>query len=288
MRYRCIDRRREVYSVRMMCRLLKVSKSGYYAWRVRPESERDKTDRDLTRVIRRIHEQSKGTYGSPRIRAELSSEGLQYGRHKVARLMRLAGIQGCPQRRFKVTTRSDPSHPVASNLLKQDFSARSANQRWVADITYISTQQGWLYLAVVMDLYSRRIVGWSMDRWMSRQLVIDALSMALGVRNPEGDLIHHSDRGAQYTSDDFRNALEEHGIECSMSARGNCYDNAVVESFFGLLKRECVNRVRFRTRDEARAAVFDYIECFYNRKRRHGYLGYVSPKEFEDQTIGLS
>ena len=288
MRYRCIDRRRTVYSVRMMCRLLKVSRSGYYAWRVRPESERDKTDRELTRSIRRIHTQSKGTYGSPRVRAELSAEGLHYGRHKVARLMRLAGIQGCPQRRFKVTTQSDPSHPVARNLLKQDFTAGSANQRWVADITYLSTQQGWLYLAVVMDLYSRRIVGWSMDRWMSRHLVIDALSMALGVRNPEDKLIHHSDRSAQYTSDDFRNLLDKHGIQCSMSARGNCYDNAVVESFFGVLKRECVNRVRFQTRDEARAAVFDYIECFYNRKRRHGYLGYLTPEEFENQTVGLS
>jgi len=288
MRYRCIDRRRAVYSVRMMCRLLKVSRSGYYAWRVRPESERDKVDRELTRAIRRIHAASKGTYGSPRIRAELSAEGLHHGRHKVARLMRLAGIQGCPQRRFKVTTQSDPSHPVASNLLKQDFSAPSANQRWVADITYISTQQGWLYLAVVMDLYSRRIVGWSMDRWMSRHLVIDALSMALGARNPEDNLIHHSDRGAQYTSDDFRSMLDKHGIQCSMSARGNCYDNAVVESFFGVLKRECVNRARFHTRDEARAAVFDYIECFYNRKRRHGYLGYVSPEVFENQTVGLS
>lgn len=288
MRYRCIDRRRDRYSVRMMCSLQRVSRSGYYAWRVRPESERDKTDRDLTRTIRRIHAQSKGTYGSPRIRAELCAEGLTHGRHKVARLMRLAGIQGCPQRRFKVTTQSDPSHPVAKNLLKQDFSASSANQRWAADITYISTQQGWLYLAVVMDLYSRRIVGWSMDRWMSRHLVIDALSMALGARTPEENLIHHSDRGAQYTSDDFRNMLDEHGIQCSMSARGNCYDNAVIESFFGVLKRECLNRARFRTRDEARAAVFDYIECFYNRKRRHGYLGYVSPEEFENRTVGLS
>ena len=288
MKYRCIDRRRDVYSVRMMCQLLKVSRSGYYAWRVRPESERAKTDRKLTGVIREIHMRSKGVYGSPRICAQLKAEGYSYGRHKVARLMRLAGLKGCPKRCYKVTTQSDPSHPVAQNLIKQDFTAESANRRWVSDITYISTQQGWLYLAVVMDLYSRRIVGWSMNRWNSRHLVVDALAMALGRRSPAADLIHHSDRGAQYTSDDFRDELDRNGIRCSMSARGNCYDNAVVESFFGLLKRECVNRVRFRTRDEARAAVFEYIECFYNRKRRHGYLGNISPEEFEKRTVGLS
>ena len=288
MRYRCIDRRRAVYPVRMMCRLLKVSRSGYYAWRVRPESERDKTDRELTRMIRRIHGQSKGTYGSPRIRMELKSQGFHYGRHKVARLMRKAGLKGCPQRRYKVTTQSDPSHAVAENLIKQDFSAPAVNRRWAADITYISTQQGWLYLAVVMDLYSRRIVGWSMDRWNSRHLAVDALSMALGRRKPTADLIHHSDRGAQYPSDDVRDELDRNGIQCSMSARGNCYDNSVVESFFGLLKRECANRIRFRTRDEARATVFEYIECFYNRKRRHGYLGNISPEEFEKRTLGLS
>jgi len=287
-RYRSIDRRRDLYSVRMMCRLLQVSRSGYYAWRTRPESKRDKTDRHLTRVIQRVHADSKGTYGSPRVRAELKSQGFNYGRHKVARLMHLAGLKGCPRRRYKVTTQSDSSHSVASNLLKQDFTAASTDQRWASDTTYISTQQGWLYLAVVIDLYSRRIVGWSMDRWNSRQLVMDALSMALGSRDPQPNMIHHSDRGAQYTSDDFRNELKRNGIQCSMSARANCYDNAVVESFFGLLKRECVNRVRFRTRDEARAIVFEYIEVFYNRKRRHGYLGHVSPKEFENRTVRLN
>ena len=166
----------------------------------------------------------------------------------------------------------DPSHPVADNVLQQDFTAEAPNERWASDITYISTQQGWLYLAVVMDLYSRRIVGWSMSRWISRHLAIDALKMAIDQRLPEGSLIHHSDRGSQYTSDDFRDELEKHGIQCSMSARGNCYDNAVVESFFGLLKRERVNRAHYLTRDEAKADVFDYIERFYNRKRRHGRL----------------
>ena len=287
MRYLCIDRCRNQYPVRMMCRVLKVSKSGYYAWRTRPESARAKTDRELTRVIRRLHGETNGVYGSPKIRDELKDVGYHYGRHKVARLMRIAGLRGCPKRRFRVTTKRDPSHPVANNLLAQDFATDAPNQCWAADITYLATNQGWLYLAVVMDLYSRRIVGWSMNRWINRHLVIDALRMALDARQPAGALIHHSDRGAQYTSDDFRDELDKHGIQSSMSGRGNCYDNAVVESFFGLLKRERVNRVRYRTRDEAKADVFDYIEVFYNRKRRHGYLGNISPAAFEKQTSGL-
>ncbi|TNF98446.1 MAG: IS3 family transposase [Gammaproteobacteria bacterium] len=288
MRYQCIERHRSHYPVRMMCQALQVSRSGYYAWRTRPESQRTKTDRLLMPKIQQIHQQSKGVYGAPRIRAELKAVGHHHGRHKITRLMRLAGLRGCPQRRFKVTTQSDPSHPVAKNLIQQDFTAKRANQRWAADITYIATQQGWLYLAIVMDLYSRRIVGWSMDRWMGRHLVIDALKMALGRRDPDNQLIHHSDRGAQYTSDDFRDELDKHGIQCSMSAKGNCYDNAVVESFFGVLKRERVNRVRYRTRDDACADIFDYIECFYNRKRRHSYLGYISPAEYENRTLGLN
>jgi len=215
--------------------------------------------------------------------AELNEEGYPCGRHKAARLMRIAGLRGCPKRSFRVTTQRDPSHPVADNLLQQDFKAEGPNECWASDITYISTQQGWLYLAVVMDLYSRRIVGWSMSRWISRHLVIDALNMAIAQRLPNGTLIHHSDRGSQYTSDDFRRELEKHGIQCSMSARGNCYDNAVVESFFGILKRERVNRRRYLTRDEAQADIFDYIERFYNRKRRHGYLGNISPVRFEER-----
>ena len=270
-----------------MCRLLSVSASGYYAWRTRPESPRAKTDRELLLEIKRIHAQSKGVYGSPKIKAELASEGCYVGRNKVARLMRLERLRGCPKRRFRVTTQCDPSHAVARNLLQQNFAAAAPNQRWVADITYISTHQGWIYLAIVMDLYSRRIVGWSMSRWMNRRIVVDALLMAINARQPQGKLIHHSDRGAQYTSDDFRNELAKHGIEASMSSTGNCYDNAVAESFFGLLKRERVNRVRYRTREEARADVFEYIEVFYNRKRRHGFLGNISPTEFESKTTGL-
>jgi putative transposase len=265
----------------MMCRLLLVSRSGYYAWRVRPESQRATTDRELTELIRQIHADSDGVYGAAKITAELNEQGYRCGRHKVARLMRLAGLKGCPKTTFEVTTQRDPKHSVADNLLKQDFTAEGPNECWASDITYIKTRQGWLYLAVVLDLYSRRIVGWSMSRRISRHLVINALKMAIDQRLPGEELIHHSDRGSQYTSDDFRDELKTHNIECSMSGRGNCYDNAVVESFFGLLKRERVNRKYYVTRDDAKQDIFDYIECFYNRKRRHGYLGNISPAAFE-------
>ncbi len=236
--------------------------------------------------IKRIHAVSKGVYGSPRVRAELLDEGQRVGRHKVAKLMRMERLRGCPKRRYRVTTKQDPRHRAATNLLEQNFSAAKPNRRWVADITYIPTNQGWLYLAVVIDLYSRKIVGWSMSRWMSRRIVINALQMAIDARQPTSNLIHHSDRGGQYASDDFRNELAKHNIECSMSSTGNCYDNAVAESFFGLLKRERVNRTKYRTRDEARADIFDYIKVFYNRKRRHGYLGNISPVDHEKRTTG--
>ena len=285
MRYACIDRRRSRYPIRMLCRSLKVSASGYYAWRSRPESRRARSDRQLMSVIRRVHAESDGTYGSPRIHAELIEDGFAGGLAKVARLMRKAGLKGCPKRRFRVTTKSGLAR--AGNLLEQDFSAQTPNERWASDITYIWTGQGWLYLAVVMDLYSRRIIGWSMSRRINRQLVLNALLMALGQRRPGDDLIHHSDRGVQYLSDDFQDLLKKHGIICSMSDKGSCYDNAVVESFFASLKRERIKRRKYRTRDEARADVFDYIERFYNRKRRHGTIGNISPVEFEKRTLGL-
>ena len=285
MRYACIHRRRIGYPVDMMCTALQVSRSGYYAWRVRPESRRARHDRQLIQVIRRVHAESDGTYGSPRIHAELKEDGFSCGEAKVARLMQQAGLMGCPKRRFRVTTNSGLAR--AENLLDQDFSAETMNERWASDITYIWTGQGWLYLAVVMDLYSRRIIGWSMSRRINRHLVLNALSMALGHRQVQNDLIHHSDRGVQYLSDDFQALLKKHGITCSMSDRGSCYDNAVVESFFASLKRERIKRRKYRTRDEARADVFDYIERFYNRKRRHGYVGNISPVEFEKRTLGL-
>ena len=283
MRYSCIHRRRSLYPVRMMCDALKVSASGYYDWQARPDSPRAKYDRQLTETIRQVHAESDGTYGSPRIHAELNATGHPCGRPKVARLMHLAGLKGCPKRRFRVTTKSGMTR--ARNLLEQDFSATTTNQRWASDITYLWTGQGWLYLAVVMDLYSRRIIGWSMSRRINRHLVLDALNMALGQRRPGEDLIHHSDRGVQYLSDDFQALLKVNGITCSMSDKGSCYDNAVVESFFASLKRERTKRRNYRTRNEARADVFDYIERFYNRKRRHGYVGNISPVQFENRTM---
>jgi putative transposase len=269
----------------MMCRLLGVSRSGYYEWFHRGESARVRRNRALTRLIRQVHLESRGVYGARKVHRELRAWGEPCGRHKVARLMHEAGLTGCPKRRFRRLAGSPPSHPVAANVLNQDFSATRANERWASDITFIATRQGWLYLAVVMDLYSRRIVGWAMDRRIGRHLVLDAITMALGYRQPAGPLLHHSDRGAQYTSDDFRDLLERHGIQCSMSARGHCYDNAPVESFFSLLKRERIRRRTYATREEAKADVFDYIEVFYNRRRRHAYLDYLSPVEFENQTI---
>lgn len=286
MRYACIDRCRDLYPIRLMCRLLDVAASGYYAWRRRPEPQRVQRNRELLEKIRSIHAASKGVYGSPRVHAELLAKGVKVGRHKVAQVMRSARLKGCPKRRYRTTTQRDPGHQIAQNLLRQNFAADGPDQRWASDITYIATRQGWLYLAVTMDLFSRRIVGWSMDRWMSRHLVVDALRMAINARQPTGTLIHHSDRGGQYSSDDFRNELKKYGIKPSMSSTGNCYDNAVVESFFGALKRERVNRVRYRTREQARADLFEYIEVFYNRKRRHSYIGNISPDDFERQSTG--
>ena len=283
MRYRSIHRRRDLYPIRMMCGALKVSPSGYYDWQARPESRRAAYDRQLTETIRQVHAESDGTYGSPRVHAELNATGLPCGRPKVARLMHKAGLKGCPKRRFRVTTKSGLTR--AQNLLAQNFSAEAANERWASDITYLWTAQGWLYLAVVMDLYSRRIIGWSMSRRINRHIVLNALRMALAQRRPGDDLIHHSDRGVQYLSDDFQALLRTNGITCSMSDKGSCYDNAVVESFFASLKRERTKRRKYQTRDEARADVFDYIERFYNRKRRHGTIGYISPDQFEKRTI---
>ena len=286
MRYRGIDRRRNQYSVRMMCGALRVSRSGYHAWQVRPESRRARRNRELTRIIRQLHAESDGVYGSPKVHTELMASGVRCGQNRVAKLMRQAGLRGCPKKRYRVKGGGPSGAVVAENLIQQNFSADQINERWASDITFISTRQGWLYLAVIMDLYSRRIVGWSMSRRINRHLALSALNMALGQRQPTDRLIHHSDRGAQYLSDDYQDVLKAYGIRCSISNRGNCYDNAAVESFFSLLKRERVNRVRYRTRDEARADVFDYIERFYNRQRPHSYLGYTSPVQFEKQAMG--
>ena len=269
------------FSVAALCRAVQVTRSGYYAWRGRGPSERQQENAGLLRQIRRFFERSKQTYGSVRILRDLREDGFACGKHRVARLMRAAGLRAVVAPRFRVTTDSKHALPMAENLLDQNFGASEANVKWAGDITYLWTREGWLYLAVVLDLFSRRIVGWSMQSRLDRSLVVNALQSALGKRRPEAGLLHHSDRGSQYASLDFQKALSTRGILCSMSRKGNCWDNAVVESFFGTLKQELVNRCHFATRDVARQEVFEYIEAWYNRQRRHSSLGYVSPAEFE-------
>lgn len=264
-----------------MCRTLGVSRSGYYAWRQRPCSQRQVADSKLAHEIEVIFEESRQTYGSPRIREELAAQGLRVGRNRIVRLMQELGISAQTRRRFRVTTDSDHTYPVADNLLNREFDVPSPNTVWASDITYLWTDQGWMYLAVVIDLFSRRVIGWSMQNHLRAQLVLDALTMALGQRGLGAAPLHHSDQGVQYSSTDYQEILERHGITCSMSRRANCWDNAVVESFFGTLKQELVYRHRWTTRSALRHAIYEYTEVFYNRRRRHSTLGYVSPAEFE-------
>ena len=281
MRYQFVREHSGQFPVQRMCRLLEVSPSAYYAWRGRPESQRVREDRRLLMEIRAIHSAKREVYGSPRIHAELKAQGLRLGEKRVARLMCENGIRAKQKRKFKVTTDSKHSHPVALNLLARDFEATAPNQKWAADITYIPTTEGWLYLAAIMDLYSRMIVGWSMSSRMTRRPVLDALDMAVGRRRPGPGLLHHSDRGSQYACGDYQEALRGHGMLCSMSRKGDCWDNAPMESFFHTLKTELVNHRRYQTRWEAKADIFEYIEVFYNRARRHSALGYQTPAEYE-------
>ncbi len=285
MKYQCVADSRYEFPVTLMCRLLWIKASGYYAWSRRPPSRRSQENSRLRKKIVEIHAESDGVYGSPKVRDELLNLGFDAGKHRVARLMRELGLKGCPKKRYRVTTQSDHGFRTAPNRLDRQFTADGPNQRWASDITYIRTGEGWLYLAVVMDLYSKAIIGWSMSHRITRDLVLQALLMALWNRTPEEGLMHHSDRGSQYASGDFQALLTEHGIECSMSGAGNCYDNAVVESWFGLLKRERVHRRHYRTRQEARQDVFDYIERFYNRRRPHGSAGRMSPLQYEESTL---
>lgn len=270
------------YPVRLMCKVLELRPSGYYAWLKRPRNiDKILSDQEVLAAILKIDKEVDKVYGVPRMTKELRARGFEINHKRVERIMRKNGIQGIPARKFKITTDSDHKLPVAPNLLKQNFKVDKPNQVWAADITYISTGEGWMYLGVVMDLYSRKIVGWSMDRHMETSLVSNALQMAIGMRDIKDGLIHHSDRGSQYASNDYQQALREKKIKVSMSKKACCYDNAVVESFFGSLKQELVYRRRFATRAAARVAVEDYIEVFYNRIRRHSTLGFLSPANFE-------
>jgi transposase InsO family protein len=265
--------------------VLDVSRSGYYSWLGRPESPTCQANRSLSREIAEIHRDSRSSYGSPRVYRELKRRGKTVGRHRVARLMRRDGLQAKNRRRFKATTDSRHTHPVAPDLLHREFNPEGPNRVWASDITYIWTLEGWLYLAVIMDLYSRGIVGWSMAERLTSPLVRDALQMALQQRRPPAGLLHHSDRGSQYAAGDYQELLTKNGILCSMSRRGNCWDNAPVESFFSTLKREWVFHQRYRTRAEARQSIFDYIERFYNRQRIHTSIEDLSPMQFEQKKL---
>jgi putative transposase len=268
----------------MMCNALDVSRSGYYAWSKRPPSSRSQEDQQLCEKIQEIHQNSRQSYGSPRIHHSLLAAGFKIGRQRVIRLMGDLGISARTKRRFVKTTDSEHSLPVAENVLSRNFTTGEPDQAWVADITYIPTAEGWLYLAVILDLFSRRVIGWSMDNNMRTELVANALNSALGQRIPSIDgLVFHSDRGSQYASHDYRNKLKASGITCSMSRRGNCWDNAVAESFFGTIKTELIHRQNFSSQLEARTVIAEWIEVFYNRKRIHSSTGYLTPVEFENR-----
>ena len=279
-----IEERRDEWPITVLCRVLGVSRSGFYAWRSRDVSAADVRREELAAEVKAIHAEVKARYGSPRIHAELVAKGHECCVNFVARVMREAGIAAKTKRKFRQTTDSNHALPVAENVLDRDFDPEEPNTSWVADVTYIPTGEGWLYLAVVEDLFSRKVVGWSMDQTMTSRLVVDALEMALARRlkgSSSSGLVAHSDRGSQYASEHYRRRLREERIECSMSRRGNCWDNAAMESFFASLKKELVHDEDYATRDEAKASIFEYIEAFYNRVRRHSSLGYVAPEEYE-------
>jgi putative transposase len=283
MRFMLIDAAKKEFPVQRLCKVLGVSQSGYFAWRGRPASGRQRDDMVLLAHVRSSFALSNETYGSPRMTHELRDQGLRVGRRRVARLMRENGLRARQPRRFKRTTDSLHAFPVAPNLLDQDFSAERPNEKWGADISYIWTREGWLYLAVVIDLYARRVVGWAVSDRLNKELALRALRRALAVRRPAAGLLHHSDRGSQFCSLAYQAELRRYGLLISMSGKGNCYDNSMVETFFKTLKSEMVWRTVFQTRAEAQRALARYIDGFYNPIRRHSALGYVSPAQFERQ-----
>ena len=270
------------YPLRLLCRALDVTKGGYLRWRNHPHSARDEQDTDLIRRIAGIQAANRQTYGSPRVQATLQHQGVAVSRKRVPRLMREAGLNAEVPRIRVAPTDSDHDSPIADNVVERDFTATAPNQKWVTDITYIRTDEGWLYLSAILDLYSRKVIGWAMDQTMETSLVTRSLDMALANRRPATGLIHHSDRGSQYASSDYRQRLIQSGITISMSRRGNCHDNACAESFWGRLQVELVYRQRFVTRAQARQSIFDYIETFHNHTRIHSAIGYVTPQAYEE------
>ena len=284
MRYRTIQEHDRRYPIRLMCRALAVSAAGYYAWRSRPESPRAVSARTVLSAIRVIHRESRETYGSPSIWDALVKQGHRIGEHRVARLMRQNGIRAKTVKKWRATTQSNHRLPVAQNTLNRQFMVEAPNRVWAGDLTYVWTTEGWLYLAVLLDLYSRRVIGWAMGHRLTVDLAEQALTMALVTRRPEAGLLHHSDRGSQYAASRYQQLLDAQGLVPSMSRKGNCWDNACVESFVGTLKRELVHHRHYATRDDATRDIFEYIEVFYNRQRRHSTLGYHSPAEYEAKT----
>jgi len=282
-RFAFIAEEKAAFPVRLLCRTLRVSRAGFYAWQGRPPAPRARADDRLGLAIAAIHAESRQRYGSPRVHAELADRGCRTSRKRVARLMRARGLAAWRRRRFRVTTHSRHPLPVAPNVLARQFDRPQPDRAWVTDITYIPTGEGWLYLAVLLDLCSRLAVGWAMSDRLSDDLTLDALGMALARRRPPHGLLHHSDRGSQYASGDYQRRLAQHGIVGSMSRRGNCWDNAVAESFFATIKVELVHDAAWATRAAARAELVEYLEVFYNGQRRHSALGYLSPRAFERQ-----
>jgi putative transposase len=270
-----------VYPVGVLCDMLEVSRSGYYAWNKRPEPVRAASDARLRAQIAAVHAKSRSTYGSPRVHAELRGKGVRVGKKRVERLMREDGIKARQKRRFRRTTDSNHTHPIAPNVLDREFTVTAPNKVWVTDVTYIATDEGWLYLAAILDLFSRRVVGWATSATNDRTLALDALGQALRARRPAAGLLHHSDRGSPYASEDYREVLRQRGLVASMSRSGDCWDNAVAESFFATLKTELVDHEHYPTRAAAVASIGDYVERFYNPARLHSHLGYKSPIEFE-------
>ncbi len=287
-RFRFIDAEKASFPITLLCRTLRVSRSGYYAWQQREPSARAVANEQLTEQIVVVHQQSRGTYGAPRVQAQLQVAGQSVSRKRVARLMRLAGLAGTQRRRRVRTTVADATAMPAPNLVRRQFQAQAPNQLWVGDLTYIPTDEGWLYLAVLLDVYSRRVVGWAMADHLRTDLALAALEMALHQRRPgSGQLVHHTDRGCQYTAAAYQARLATHGITVSMSRTADCFDNALAESFFGSLKRELVDDAHWPTRRAARTAIFDWLEVFYNRQRLHSALGYRSPAAFEATSYPL-
>jgi putative transposase len=281
MKFAFIHAEKASFPIASLCRLLGVTRQGYYAFVRRPASARVGREQALRERVQTLHAESRGTYGSPRLHAALRREGLRVSKRRIESALRSLGLQGRSRRRWRTTTRANPAHPVVGNSLARDFSASRPNERWVTDISYVWTDEGWCYLAVILDLFSRAVVGWALDTTLSTTLPLAALDMAIRRRRPAAGLLHHSDRGCQYTSAEYRAALAELGVTVSMSRKGNCWDNAVAESFFATLKGELVYRRKWSTRFELRAATFEYIEVFYNRRRLHSSIGYKTPAELE-------